>query len=110
MRGAPMLKSVLRRRLLAVIAGVVAIGAVASGVAIAAGVQLPFSGDGNTINGCYDSQGGNLKVLTPSSNKCATGFKAITWNQTGPVGPKGDKGDTGATGATGAIGATGATG
>jgi hypothetical protein len=95
--------------------------ALGTGIAVAAGVTLPFSGDGNTINGCYSS-GGALKVDTPSAPTCPTGYTPITWNQTGPQGPQGPKGDTGATGPagpagpqgpqgnTGATGATGATG
>jgi hypothetical protein len=43
--------------------------ALGTGIAVAAGVTLPFSGDGNTINGCYSS-GGALKVLTPSEQRC----------------------------------------
>src|SRR5436853_103594 len=56
-----------RRRLAAVAVVSVAVIAVSCGVAIAAGVSvsLPFSGDGNTINGCYSS-GGALKIKTPS--------------------------------------------
>jgi hypothetical protein len=59
-----------------------------TGVAWAAGVTLPFSGDRNTINGCYSS-GGALKVLTPSSPTCPAGYIPIHWNQTGPQGPQG---------------------
>lgn len=76
-------------------------------VAAAAGVvTLPFSGDGNTINGCY-SNGGQLKVLTANHTTCPAGMTPIHWNVTGPQGPQGL---TGATGATGPQGATGATG
>jgi hypothetical protein len=82
----------LSKRFLLVAGLVVVVGA-AAGVAIAA-VTLPFSGDGNTINGCYSS-GGALKVLTPSNPTCPGGYTPITWNQTGP------KGDTGATGVLG---------
>jgi hypothetical protein len=81
---------------------VLALAAAGAGVsaAVAAGVTLPFSGDGNTINGCY-ANGGALKVLTPSQPTCPDGFMPIDWNVTGPQGPagpqgpKGDKGDTG---------------
>jgi hypothetical protein len=59
-----------------------------TGVAWAAGVTLPFSGDGNTINGCYSS-GGALKLLTPSAPTCPSGYTPIQWNQTGPAGPRG---------------------
>jgi len=90
-------------------------------VAWAAGVTLPFSGDGNTINGCYSS-GGALKVLTPAEPTCPSGYTSIQWNQTGPqgpqgptgpqgpAGPQGPQGDTGATGATGATGPAGPAG
>jgi hypothetical protein len=77
-----------------------------TGIAIAAGVTLPFSGDGNTINGCYSS-GGALKVLTPSTPTCPDGFTPITWNQTGPQGPQGPTGDTGPQGPGGPTGPRG---
>jgi hypothetical protein len=87
----------------------------AAGVAIADGVTLPFSGDGNTINGCY-SNGGQLKVLTPTQSTCPPGMTAIQWNMTGPqgaqgdTGPQGPQGDTGAMGPQGPQGDTGAAG
>lgn len=71
--------------------------AVGVGIASAAGVRLPFSGDGNTINGCYSS-GGALKVLTPNEPTCPKGYVPIQWNQTGPQGPAGSQGATGAQG------------
>ena len=82
--------------------------AVCCGVAIAAGVSinLPFSGDGNTINGCY-SNGGALKVLTPTATTCPGGYVPIHWNVTGP---KGDQGIPGIQGTQGPKGDTGATG
>jgi hypothetical protein len=95
--------------------------AIGTGIAAAAAVTLPFSGDGNTINGCYSS-GGALKVLTPSAPTCPSGYTPITWNQIGPQGPKGDtgpqgpvgpagpKGDPGPTGATGPAGPAGPAG
>jgi hypothetical protein len=82
---------------------------IGTGIAVAAGVTLPFSGDGNTINGCY-SGGGALKVLTPSAPTCPVGFTPITWNQTGPQGPQGPKGDTGPQGPAGIQGPQGDTG
>lgn len=92
----------LRRwRTAVVAAGVTA--AVCCGIALAAGVQLPFSGDGNTINGCYSS-GGALKLLTPSEPTCPKGYSPITWNQTGPQGPAGTNGTPGVIGAQGPVG------
>ena len=87
----------MKRRKLVVgaVAAVVAAGGV--GAAVAAGVSLPFSGDGNTIDGCY-SPGGALKVLTPAQSSCPAGFTPIQWNVAGPqgqAGPPGPKGDPG---------------
>jgi Collagen triple helix repeat (20 copies) len=106
---------------------------VAGGVAFAA---IPDSS--GVINGCYQKNVGNLRVIDPSAgDSCRPSEIGISWSQTGPQGPqgppgpqgpqglqgpKGDtgatgatgppgpKGDTGATGATGPTGATGATG
>jgi hypothetical protein len=74
--------------------------------ALAAGASLPFSGDGNTVNGCY-SPGGALKLQTTSEPGCPKGYTPIQWNATGPQGPAGPTGAAGATGQTGATGATG---
>ena len=83
-----------RKRILKVVVVFAALGAVGAGVAMAAGVTLPFSSDGNTINGCY-SNGGALKLLTPTQPACPDGFAPIHWNVTGPQGPQGEKGDPG---------------
>lgn len=97
------------RKVFFTVGTVMALAAIAAGVALATGVTLPFSGDGNTINGCY-STGGALKLETPSSPTCPSGYVAIHWNVTGPQGPAGPQGIQGATGATGATGPMGATG
>jgi hypothetical protein len=85
------------------VAAVIAAAAVGGGIAAAAGVTLPFSGDGNTINGCYSS-GGALKVLTPSEPTCPKGYAPIQWNQTGPQGPAGPQGATGPQGQAATLG------
>lgn len=92
-----------------VAAGALAIVAAGTGAAAAGVVTLPFSGDGNTINGCY-SPGGQLKVLTGHQETCPGGMTPIHWSVTGPQGPQGSTGPTGATGPQGPTGATGATG
>ena len=46
--------------------GILAVAIAGVGVAYATGVSLPFSGNGNTINGCY-SPGGAFKLVTPAS-------------------------------------------
>jgi hypothetical protein len=97
---------ITRKTLLTSTAAAVTAAMLATGIAIAAGVTLPFSGDGNTINGCYSS-GGALKVLTPSAPSCPNGSTPIHWNQTGPQGPQGPKGDPGASGPAGATGPAG---
>jgi hypothetical protein len=100
------------KKLFLTLGTLITLAAVAAGLALAAGVTLPFSGDGNTINGCY-STGGALKLETASAPTCPTGYVPIHWNVTGPqgpVGPQGIQGATGPTGATGAAGSTGATG
>jgi type VI secretion system secreted protein Hcp len=86
-----------RRALRVVAPTVVALGAAA---AIAAGA-IPNS-DG-TIQGCYNNDGGNLRVVD-DPDQCNSGETLLSWNQQGP------QGQTGATGATGPKGDTGATG
>jgi hypothetical protein len=93
----------LRAKRIAVVAAAAAgLVTVCCGVALAAGVSitLPFSGDGNTINGCYSS-GGALKLLTVGSPACPSGYVPIHWSV---IGPKGDKGDPGTNGTPGAAG------
>jgi hypothetical protein len=76
------------------------IAAVTCGLAIAAGVTLPFTGDGNTISGCY-STGGARKLRTPAEPTCPKGYTAIEWSVTGPQGAQGPQGPAGATGPQG---------
>ena len=61
------------------------------------------------IQGCYNQQNGNLRVVTAPS-ECRTNEISIFWNQNGPSGAAGPTGATGATGPTGPTGATGASG
>ena len=100
------------------------VGAVLAGGAAATIAAIP--GADGVINGCYQKNVGNLRVIDPSGgDSCRPSEIPISWSQTGPQGPKGDtgpqgptgpqgatgpqgpKGDTGATGAAGATGATG---
>lgn len=99
-----------RAKRLAVVAAVVVSLGAGTGIAAAAGVvTLPFSGDGNTINGCY-SPGGQLKVLTAKHSTCPGGMTPIQWNVTGPQGPQGPQGIPGPRGPQGIQGIQGATG
>ena len=90
-------------------AGMLGVLVLGAGVAVADGVTLPFSGDGNTINGCYSS-GGALKVLTPSAPTCPRGYTPIQWNQTGPQGAQGTQGPAGPQGPIGPQGPAGPSG
>ena len=64
---------------------------VCCGIAFAA---LPFSGDGNTINGCY-SDNGKMVLLTPKSPECPKKYHPIQWNVAGPQGLPGADGTDG---------------
>jgi hypothetical protein len=77
-----------RRTFIAV--GSVAVVGVCCGIAFAA-VTLPFSGDGNTINGCYSDRG-QVVLLTPSDPQCPKKYHSIQWNVTGPRGLPGTNG------------------
>jgi hypothetical protein len=83
------------------------VGAVlAGGVAFAA---IPDSS--GVINGCYQKNVGNLRVIDPSAgDSCRPSEIPISWSQTGPAGPQGPKGDTGATGPQGPAGPAGPAG
>ena len=99
-----------RRGRVGLLAGLVGVMVVGSGVAYATG-SLPVDGAG-VIHGCYSS-GGSFKVSTTSAPTCPSGYTALNFNQTGPQGPQGIqgvKGDTGAQGIQGLKGDTGAQG
>jgi hypothetical protein len=98
-----------RGRLAGIAAAVTIIPASGVGAALASGVTLPFSGDGNTINGCY-STGGALKVLTAAQPTCPDGYQPIHWNVTGPQGPAGPQGPVGPQGPAGDPGTQGPAG
>lgn len=92
-------------RLRWLVAGVV-VGAIGGGVAFA---SIPDSS--GVINGCYQKNVGNLRVIDPSAgDSCRPSEIPISWNQTGPQGLRGPTGPQGPKGATGAQGPKGATG
>ena len=90
------------------IAVALAIG-VAGGTALAAGPLASIIGSDGTINGCYSTKDGTLRVVEPGQ-VCGSKELAIQWNQQGQNGAAGATGATGATGSTGPIGASGPTG
>jgi len=84
----------------------VVVGAVGGGVALAA---IPDSS--GVINGCYQKNVGNLRVIDPSAgDSCRPSEIGISWSQTGPQGPPGPQGPKGDTGATGPAGPAGPAG
>ena len=85
----------------------IAMAAAGGGAALAAGVTLPFTGDGNTIAGCYSS-GGSLKVRTPAEPVCPKGYTPLDWAAKGQAGAAGPTGPTGPAGAAGPAGPAGA--
>lgn len=89
-----------------VVAGTIAVLAVAAGVAYAA---IPDSG--GVIHGCYNRSNGQLRVIDPGAGEnCKTPESVLDWNQTGPAGATGPAGPAGPAGPIGPAGATGATG
>lgn len=80
------------------------------GAALAAGAvgiaAIPDAG--GTLNGCYQKNVGNLRVIDSSAgDSCRPSEVAISWSQTGPRGAQGPKGDTGSQGIQGLKGDTG---
>lgn len=71
------------------------------GIAYAAG-----AGSSATINGCYSTSTGVLRIAA----SCNRGEAAITWNQDGPQGPTGPAGATGPAGPQGSAGERGPAG
>lgn len=96
-------------RKLGLIAAGVAAASIGCGLALAAGVTLPFTGDGNTISGCYSS-GGALKVRTPEEPTCPKGYAPLEWNVAGPQGAEGPQGPAGPAGPAGQQGPAGPAG
>lgn len=76
-----------------------AILALAVGIASAA---IPSSG--GVINGCYQKNNGQLRVIDPAQGACNPSEVALNWSQTGP---KGDQGLPGPAGPAGPVGPAG---
>src|SRR3989440_7190243 len=82
-------RSTMRKRdLLSAATGSLAAFAVAGGIAWAA-----IPGAGGVINGCYQKNEGQLRVIDPGTDNCRPSEVAIVWNQQGVKGEKGDKGE-----------------
>src|SRR5262245_16368315 len=82
-------------------------------VAVVIGGSYAFGaiGGGGVINGCYDKQNGNLRVIdAQAGNSCKKSERRIFWNQRGPTGATGPAGSAGTPGAQGHAGPAGQTG
>ncbi len=67
------------------------LGAAVFGVVSAVQAAIPDSS--GVINGCYQKNVGNLRVIDPSAgDSCRPSEIAISWSQTGPAGPAGPTG------------------
>ena len=66
----------------------VATGALVIG--LGAGGYAYAEAGSETINGCYNTSNGSLRVLT--SGQCRTSETAVSWNKTGPQGEQGPQG------------------
>ncbi len=80
--------------------------AVLAGTA-AAGVAASIPDASGVIHSCYRKNGGNLRVVDPSTGRCLPSEIALSWNQTGPTGPRGSTGSPGPTGPKGTTGPQG---
>src|SRR5690349_3939882 len=71
------------------ILGAVVGAALAGGAATLAAIP----GSGGVINGCYQKNVGNLRVIDPSAGEsCRPSELAISWSRTGAQGPAGPQG------------------
>lgn len=92
--------------------GLLVIAAVLIAGGAAAVASAATATHAKTIHGCVRTKTGSLSVLLKSSEKCAKGTTALTWNTTGPAGPRGPAGTAALLGrrtnsaATGTSGAT----
>lgn len=64
---------------------------------VAGAASTAFAQSSGVINGCYDSQTGNLRI----SGSCRGNELPISWSQVGPQGPQGETGPQGPAGPQG---------
>jgi hypothetical protein len=91
-----------KRDLFTAAAGAVVAMTLAGGIAWAA---IPSAG--GMINGCYQKNEGQLRVIDPGADSCHPSEIAIAWNKQGAQGVKGDTGQAGAPGRDGTDGGDG---
>jgi hypothetical protein len=85
-----------KRNLLCAAAGAVAASVLAGGIAWAA-----IPGAGGVIDGCYQKNEGQLRVIDPATTACRSSEVPISWNAQGARGVEGDQGVPGRNGVDG---------
>lgn len=68
---------------------------VVMGTILAMYAIMVFPSYGQVINGCYQKNNGQLRILTNPGDACRPSEVAIQWNQKGDKGEQGSKGDPG---------------
>src|SRR3954464_11967070 len=63
-----------------------------------------------TVNACFSTRTGALRVVDSKKRKCRKGERAIAWSQRGPAGAPGAKGAPGTSGTNGRDGTNGTNG
>ena len=76
-------------------------------IALAGGVAWAATTAGSKINGCYQKNQGQLRVIDLGADTCRPSEEGIAWSQAGIPGEKGDAGDRGASGRDGRDGRDG---
>jgi hypothetical protein len=99
----------LRSRGGVVAAAMVGALALAGGTAWATGTVASIIGADGTINGCYQKENGQLRVVADGS-ACRDSELALRWSQRGVTGERGPQGDRGPQGERGSQGEAGPTG
>ncbi len=89
-----------KRDLLSAAVGAVAASVLAGGIAWAA-----ILGADGVINGCYQKNEGQLRVIDPATTACRSSEVPISWKAQGIEGVKGDPGVPGTNGVDGRDGA-----
>jgi hypothetical protein len=88
--------------------GLLALALAGASFAVVSVVQAAIPDSNGVINGCYQKDVGNLRVIDSSAgDSCRPSETAISWSQTGPQGPAGPAGQPGSKGDTGATGPPG---
>ncbi|HEX6130955.1 MAG TPA: hypothetical protein VF044_04440 [Actinomycetota bacterium] len=80
--------------------------AATAGVALATGAAGDIVGADGSIQGCYQKNNGQLRVVS-SAGECRPSELPVRWSQRGPQGPQGIQGLQGVRGPTGATGPQG---